>query len=1036
MSDASNAWMDGDSRPLSAEQRLQFDGVTERAPLSLAMVIPASIALDVLRQAFDETCRGHDIFTARIASAAGFRGLRWLQDGDAGAQAVEWRMSDDDAPLNAPMRVHWQRIDDIHARLTVKASPLRLDAASLAAIVAEALTRATGGAIARDDEPFQYGQLLEWRESLEDDEDRPRGIAYWRDYLESADPDDAVALPYRRSIISEPASNSMKVRTSLTGADASRWFDFCRANGNHAGDALQCAWWMLLARISGQSRQLVAAVHDCRDDYEPLAGALGAYRRVLPVSLELQRDATLESALTQWSGVFDAHRQCQECCPVDAGSFKPFLRASFESVDAPAWPVGEIASFDTAGSPCELAMFVGTDTTRDRIDFSLAYDVLRYDEASVRVLLDQYITLLTRLPSHANASIARLPLENDTSRERSIAWRGPDRDFNDTTVLATLERHASETPEAPAIAADDLMLDYAGLWAAIETGARNLAARGVCAGDIVGIAMPRSGRQVLALLSAMRAGAAYLPIDPEWPNARREAIIASAKPRLVIDALDHGANHVSDKPLPPISADDRAYVIFTSGSTGAPKGVPITHGALLNYAASVSEAAALDRCRVFALTSTVAADLGNTALYGAIYTGGCLAVASRTDTADAAAFARFLSARRVDCVKFVPSHLDALLGDTPMAVPATVILGGEAARPALLRKLRAAAPEVRIFNHYGPTETTIGVLIHEVPAHASSDADATHGLPLTRVLANCVVRLLHADGEPTPVGAAGELCIGGRQLSAGYLDHRATTAFVADAASGERFYCTGDLARRLPDGGLLWLGRADDQVKIRGYRIEPGEIGAACLNVPGVAQAVVMAVGDAETRRLAAYIVATPGAKLDATTLRRALEQTLPEPMVPSHVIVIDTLPRLANGKIDRRALPPPGNDATGGEEIAPETGVETVLAQVAADLLGRERVGVTDDFFALGGDSLLVIRFVSRITESLRVEVLPGMVFANPNVRALAEALRSAEAAPGALERMAQARMKLDAMSPEARAALLAKARSQAAGADVPASS
>ncbi|MDR5782375.1 AMP-binding protein [Caballeronia sp. LZ065] len=1028
MSDTGLDWNGDESRPLAAEQRLLLDGSNARAPLMLAFTLPAGLSRDALLDAFEASCAGHDVFDAEIGPVAGFRGLRWIGTSDSGPR-VEWREHDDNTPPRAALQLRWRRIDDTRARLAVTASPLRLDAPSLCAIVGEALERVAGARAERADDRLPYGHLLEWRDALEDDESRPEGVGYWRDWLTRTATDDALALPLRRMRpVQDAPSAPDRVHTILDDTAAAHWSEFCRTHGYRPGDALEAVWWMLLARIGAQPRIAGATVHDCRDDYEPLAGAIGVYRRMLPLMLDIDRHSTLDAVLRQRDALLDAHRQWQECCPAEAGSeaLAKFLRASFEYADMPAWAAGDIERFDAAGHPSELALFACAGASGGPLVLSLAYDTSRYDAATARVLLDQYASTLSRLPFDAAATVARLPL-GDASVDRPGELRGPVRAFPDATILDAIARHARTTPDAPALRADDLTLGYAQLWSAVEAGARRLRRGGVVPGDVVGIAMPRSGRQVLALLSVMRAGAAYLPIDPGWPDGRRDAIVTSARPRLVLDAFGHEPGEPNGADLPPVADRANAYVMFTSGSTGTPKGVPVTHEALANYAAAVSEAAGFERCRVFAATSTLAADLGNTTLFGAFVTGGCIAVASADDMASAPSFGRFLSSRQVDCVKFVPSHLDALLGDAPACVPATVVLGGEAARPALLAKLRTAMPSVRLFNHYGPTETTVGVLVHEVPLDASFDGDPGMALPLTHVLANNRVRVVDEDGKPAPAGAAGELQVGGRQLTPGYLGAANPDAFVTEAATGERFYATGDFVLRLPSGELRWLGRTDDQVKIRGHRIEPGEVEAACRSLPDVAQAVVMPIGEASSRMLAAWCVPASGAQLDVQTLRHALSQVLPDAWVPAHVMIAAALPRLANGKIDRRALPLPEQAAATG--VTPASGIETVLARTMAELLGRAQIGVTDDFFALGGDSLLVIRLVSRVAERLRVEMLPGLVFAHPNVRALATALQASQVDPDALERLAQARLKLDAMTPEARAAMLEQARRQAHG-------
>jgi amino acid adenylation domain-containing protein len=601
---------------------------------------------------------------------------------------------------------------------------------------------------------------------------------------------------------------------------------------------------------------------------------------------------------------------------------------------------------------------------------------------------------------------------------------------------ALIARWGRETPTAPALAGKGIALDYAGLNVRVDGLASWLVAHGVGRESVVALDMARSAEMVVALLAVWRAGGAYLPLDPQWPQARRQLLLDQARPVLVLtDAADPVVSDTipvhplavataepSSATLPDLDADDparAAYVLFTSGSTGTPKGVAIEHGQLRTYVEAVSAALGLAACRRFALTSTVAADLGNTALFGALRLGACLVVADEAEMADGAAFAGFLRRHEIDCAKLVPSHLAALLDVPEPALPATLILGGEATPRALVDRILAAAPQCRVLNHYGPTETTIGVLVH---AHdASAPIWAGDALPLSRPLAGSEVLVLDAAGRLAPTGAVGELHIGGAQLCRGYLHGDPAEAFVN--REGRRLYRSGDLARHLPDGSLQVVGRADHQVKIRGFRVEPGEVEAALQALDGVQQAaVVVHWPEGGEARLVGFVTLASG---DGAALRPALAARLPGPMVPAQIVALDRMPRLANGKIDRRGLPDPATLAETSTKVAPRNAVETLLRQVAAELLERpaEAIGVTDDFFDIGGNSLQVIKLVARIRKLFQLEVPPGIVFDHPSIAALAQALRD-HAAPGRIDQIATLRLSLDGMSEAERAALLEKAR------------
>ncbi|MFD1623314.1 non-ribosomal peptide synthetase [Azospirillum griseum] len=578
------------------------------------------------------------------------------------------------------------------------------------------------------------------------------------------------------------------------------------------------------------------------------------------------------------------------------------------------------------------------------------------------------------------------------------------------TVVDRLRDAAARQPDAPALRDGLRNWSYAALDAEVERLARHLRRDGVGPDQRVALLLPRGAELVIALHAVMRAGGAYVPVDPDWPEARRAGVIAAASPRRCLTPADVTTllnEPAPDIALPPPTAGDAAYVLFTSGSTGTPKGVVVEHGQLAAYADGVTDALALPSGGRFALSSTVAADLGNTTLFGAPAVGGCLVVADAATMQDGAAFARFLRDAAVDVVKITPSHLTALLDTPSPALPATLILGGEATDRPLLEAIRRVNPTTRIVNHYGPTETTVGVMVHVLPP----DAPLPDRLPLDRVLTGSRVEILGTDGMPVAVGDVGELIVAGAQVARGYLgassaDDGFVGGFAADPATpGGRIYRTGDRARRLPGGGLLLLGRADDQIKIRGFRVEPAEIEAALRALPGVAQAAVRLWGD---DRLIGYAVARSGDQLDPAALRAALRDRLPDAMIPTALVILDDLPRLGNGKIDRAALPEPAAPATATAPAVPATPggdsdpLETLIADLIAGLLERERVGPSDNLFDLGGHSLMVIKLVSRLRRRLGVEVPPGLVFDHPTPAALARALRADEAEPGQLDRAA----------------------------------
>ena len=510
------------------------------------------------------------------------------------------------------------------------------------------------------------------------------------------------------------------------------------------------------------------------------------------------------------------------------------------------------------------------------------------------------------------------------------------------------------------------------------------------------------------------------------PAGQKDAAGQAAAPRSSLAAA------------PAAGPGNLAYLIYTSGSTGDPKGVAVEHRQLSGYLAGVGERLGLAACASFASVSTIAADLGNTMVFAALASGGCLHLIDADCAADAEALAEYCRGHAVECLKIVPSHLAALCAAAPpIWLPPLLVLGGEASTREEVQALARAAPRCRIFNHYGPTETTVGVLTARaaepsaggnppagvLPAGAdiatarggapgdtlgdwALPADASP-LPLGRPLPGRQVYVLDAAGQPLPAGAPGEIHLGGGGLARGYLHAPAATAerFLPHpwaARPGERLYRTGDRGRFLADGQVEFLGRLDDQIKVRGFRVEPAEIAAALGRHPAVAAALVTERRDAAgRRRLAAYFVAAPaaGPAPDAGALRAFLRRWLPDPMVPAAFVALAALPRTANGKIDRARLPEPlwePAGGAGGEGKAAGGGpAEQLLAAIWADVLGLAGApSPADDFFAAGGHSLLATQLVSRLRRAVGVDLPLRAVFETPVLGALAARIEAARGA------------------------------------------
>ncbi|HEX5603836.1 MAG TPA: amino acid adenylation domain-containing protein, partial [Pyrinomonadaceae bacterium] len=458
------------------------------------------------------------------------------------------------------------------------------------------------------------------------------------------------------------------------------------------------------------------------------------------------------------------------------------------------------------------------------------------------------------------------------------------------------------------------------------------------------------------------------------------------------------AGESADNPYPKISDQNLAYVIFTSGSTGRPKGVAVEHRQLVNYTNAIWETLDLPAGSSLASVSTIAADLGNTAVFPALCKGGTLHLIAEEDSADPDRLAEYFKKNQIDCLKIVPTHLAALLSaaDPAAILPRRrLVLGGEACPWSLFEKIAALKPDCAVLNHYGPTEATVGAVINKVQDQLYTSETVPLGRPLTNVRAY----ILDHRMQPTPIGVSGELHLAGDGLARGYINRPDGTAekFVPNpfGNAGDRLYKTGDLARYLPDGKIEFLGRVDHQLKIRGFRVEPGEIERALLSRKEVDACVVIGREDQPgDKRLVAYVVRRAGEKAGASDLRAFLVRSLPEYMVPSAFVFFDRLPLTPNGKVDRAALPAPAHSRSDEKVYTPPRNpVEEALAQIWSTVLNVDRVSVNDNFFELGGDSILIIQIVARANRA-GIRLSPRQMFQHQTIAELAEVAGTATVA------------------------------------------
>ncbi|KUN96931.1 non-ribosomal peptide synthetase [Streptomyces caeruleatus] len=758
---------------------------------------------------------------------------------------------------------------------------------------------------------------------------------------------------------------------------------------------VQAAWGVLLGRLTGRTDVVFGQTVTVRPpDLPNVASLVGFCINTVPTRVRWDDRGTVADLLTglqerqtlllphQHLGLADIQRAA--AVPELFDTLLAF--ESYPGSNAAASQVTQLTGRDATHYPLTLSVLPA-----QRLALRLSYRPDLYDETGARTLLDRLAVVLEALASDPSRRVSAVDVLLPAERERLLSLsRGEVSQAAASTLHGLVETQAARTPQACAVACAGVEVSYGELVLRAENLARALVERGAGPERVVAVAVPRSVDTVVALLAVLKAGAAYLPVDPAYPAERIAFLLADAKPVCVITRvgveLPEAGVPVVDVDVAggraelPAACDPQgaAYVIYTSGSTGRPKGVVVGHASAVNLVRwAVAEFGAEALARTVCSTSFTF-DVSVFELFAPLACGGRVELVR-----DALALAERPQA---GLVSGVPSALATVVsaGRLPEGV-GTVVLAGEALPASLVREVFEAAPEARLMNAYGPTEAT-------VYAATWSTREAVTGVPpIGRPVANTRTYVLDAGLRLLPPGVAGELYLAGDGLARGYLDRPGLTAgrFVADVhgAPGERMYRTGDLVRWSADGDLEYLGRSDDQVKVRGFRIEPGEIEAVLTRHADVTQAVV-AVRDG---RLVAYVV--PNGAADPAALRRHVGATLPEYMVPSAVVVLDALPLTANGKLDRTALPAPETPGDTGKR-APRTPREEILRDLFAGVLGLRphQVGVDDGFFDLGGDSLLVMRLVDRIRTAFGTALPVRAVFDAPTPAELAVRLDADE--------------------------------------------
>jgi amino acid adenylation domain-containing protein len=620
-------------------------------------------------------------------------------------------------------------------------------------------------------------------------------------------------------------------------------------------------------------------------------------------------------------------------------------------------------------------------------------------------------------------------LSQNEWKELMLNYNETQSDFPQVCSHELFEQQVARDPEAIALVFNERQVSYGELNERANRVARHLRRRGVGPDVLVGVCLERCPEMVVALLAVWKAGGAYVPLDPAYPPERLSFMIADSQTRLLLTEEKcrklfsslPGGNTVyldSDWPLlvretgenlPPVaSPSNLAYVMYTSGSTGQPKGAMIHQRGLVNYLCWAIGAYGVEPGRSVPVHTSIAFDLTVTSLYPALLAGGTVELLPE-DLGARNLLAALLRGGDRSLVKITPAHLELLnqqlSPEQAAGMSRAFVIGGENLLAESLRLWRGLTPPTRLINEYGPTETVVGCSIYEV---RPEDAE-TGAVSIGRPIANTQLYVLDPSLRPVPPGVTGELYIGGAGVARGYLNRPELTAerFVPDpfvGVPGANLFKTGDLAQFQADGKLYCLGRADDQVKVRGYRIELGEIEASLAAYPKVRSCVVLAREDEPgTKQLVGYVALRDGPVPSASDLRAFLREKLPEYMVPAKFVYMDSLPLTPNGKFDRKALPPPLVESSGaGVGGSPRTETEKTMAAIWTELLAINDIGIHDDYFDLGGDSMTAVKLLVRLHEAFSVDCQLAALFDQPTIAGLSElvdslVLTSREAASGA---------------------------------------
>ncbi len=1040
--------------PLSfAQQRLwfleQLDPGSASYNMPFAMIIKGTLDVAILERSLNEVVRRHEILRTTFQAVDGrplqivqpelaltipVIDLRQLPAAERDAAAQQTGAQEAGRPFDLTqgplLRATLMHLEDEEYGLILNLHHILADEWSLDILGQEIITLYRAFLAERPSPlpplPVQYADYAVWQREWLQGETLATQLDYWRQQLQDAPA--RLELPTDRPRPAVQTAHGATLDFTIPADVAAVWQQLSQQEGGTLFMTLLAAFQVLLHRYSGQNHITVGSPIANRNQVET-EGLIGFFVNTLVFHTDLSGNPSFRQLLARVKEValgayayqeLPFEKLVEELQPERDLSHHPLFQVMFTLQNAkpapPAIPGLRFEPLVLANETAKFDLTLALTETAVALTGSLEYNTDLFDASTAERLIGHFQQLLQNLAAHPDRPISELSILSQVEKEQLlIAW-------NDTAVplpICTALHHLVEaqvnrTPEATAVQGSDHSLSYAELNRRANQLARYLQRLGIGPESRVGVLMERSPDMVVALLGILKAGGAYLPLDPAYPAERLAYILEDAAAAVLItdeelplpvsglpllnlsrewSAIAQEAESNLDTAVSPTNL---AYLIYTSGSTGLPKGVMISHQAVVNYVRVLNQKVGLTAADKLLQFASISFDVAVEEIFTTLASGATLVLREKEMLSSVAHFLHRCEALGITILDLPTAYwheLAAILSPESLTLPASlrlVIIGGERALPEPFRLWQTAVgQQAQLLNTYGPTEATIAATASDLTTYPPDGRE----LPIGRPFGNLQTYILDEHGQPTPVGVPGELHIGGIGVGRGYWQRPRLTAvhFIPDpfsAEPGARLYRTGDLARYRPDGQIEYLGRRDHQVKIRGFRVELGEIEAALITHPGVTETAVLALDDGRGyKQLVAYVVAATDSPPETAPLRAHLAEILPAYMIPAIFIPLEKLPLTPSGKIDRKALPLPDQARPDDQPyVAPRTDTEITMTAIWAEVLRLEKVGIYDNFFTLGGHSLIGTQLMSRIRDAFQVELPLRLLFETPDVASLVE--------------------------------------------------